>query len=140
MAIFPGAGGTYRLPSVVGLQRARDLILTGRRVKAEEAYFFGLCDRLVEVPDAADGSGKLNAKELGVARERALEAGVQLASQICEGGPIAIRLALRAVNEWQHGLDGSVEGELYKGVVDTRDKHEALAAFREKRKPVFEGR
>jgi len=140
LAILPGAGGTYRLPAAIGLQRARDLVLTGRRVKAPEAYFLGLCDRLVDVPLPKDPAGKFAAEELADARQRCLEAGVDLARQICEGGPIAIRLALQAVNGWEAGLDGSVENKAYEGVVTTRDRDEALAAFREKRKPVFEGR
>jgi methylglutaconyl-CoA hydratase len=140
LAILPGAGGTYRLPAAIGLQRARDLVLTGRRVKAPEAYFLGLCDRLVDGPLPKDPQGKFSAEELAAAREKCLEAGVELARQICEGGPIAVRLALRAVNGWEEGLDGSVENKAYEGVVTTRDRDEALAAFREKRKPVFEGR
>ena len=140
LAIVPGAGGTYRLPAAIGLQRARDLVLTGRRVGAPEAYFLGLCDRLVDGPRPKDPGGRFAAEELRAARERCLEASVELARQICEGGPIAVRLALRAVNEWEEGLDGSVENKAYESVVATRDRDEALAAFREKRKPVFEGR
>src|SRR5277367_419455 len=49
LGIIPGAGGTYRLPAIIGLGRARDLILTGRRVSGAEAYFLGIADRLVEV-------------------------------------------------------------------------------------------
>jgi methylglutaconyl-CoA hydratase len=130
LAILPGAGGTYRLPSLIGLSRARDLILTGRRVKAPEAYFLGLCDRLVQVPEGKEHAGK--------AREMVLEEAVKLAMEICEGGPIAIRQALKAVNGWQGGE--AAENEAYEGVVRTRDRDEALKAFGEKRRPVFEGR
>lgn len=65
LAIIPGAGGTYRLPSVIGVNRARDMILTGRRVTGPEAYFIGLCDRLVEVLPEEEA-------QEGVARERVL--------------------------------------------------------------------
>jgi methylglutaconyl-CoA hydratase len=77
-------------------------------------------------------------KTLGIARERVLEESIELARQICEGGPIAIRQALKAVNEWQ--LGETAENSAYEGVVRTKDRDEALLAFREKRKPVFEGR
>src|ERR1700735_2465861 len=57
LGILPGAGGTYRLPALIGLGRARDLILTGRRVSAAEAYFLGIADRLVEIREG-EGEGK----------------------------------------------------------------------------------
>ncbi|KAF2813662.1 mitochondrial methylglutaconyl-CoA hydratase-like protein, partial [Mytilinidion resinicola] len=130
LGIIPGAGGTYRLPAVIGLSRARDMILTGRRVAASEAYFLGLCDRLVEVQ--AEEAG-----EAGVARKRVLEEAVKLAREICEGGPIAINAALRAVEGCAGGE--AAENEMYEVVVKTKDRDEALVAFREKRKPMFKG-
>lgn len=128
LGILPGAGGTHRLPSIIGLPRARDLILTGRRVAAPEAYFIGICDRLVEIKQG---------EEKG-AMERVLEESISLAMEICEGGPIAIRQALKAVNGWKRGQEA--ENEAYENVVNTDDKREALLAFKEKRKPVFTGR
>lgn len=130
LAILPGAGGTYRLPALIGLSRARDLVLTGRRVMGPEAYFLGLCDRLVEVPPEEASTA--------AAREKVLAAAVQVATEICEGGPIAIRQALRAVNGWQKGAES--ENAAYDVVVRTADRDEALLAFREKRKPMFKGR
>ncbi|KAF2661597.1 ClpP/crotonase [Lophiostoma macrostomum CBS 122681] len=130
LAIIPGAGGTYRLPALIGLSRARDLILTGRRVGGAEAYFLGLCDRLVEV--------KLeDAQQPGVARAKALEEAVKLARDICDGGPIAIKAALAAVEGC--ALGEKAENAAYDVVVKTKDRDEALVAFREKRKPVFKG-
>nr|OQO29091.1 hypothetical protein B0A51_03426 [Rachicladosporium sp. CCFEE 5018] len=131
LAIIPGAGGTYRLPALIGAARARDLILTGRRISGPEAYFFGLCDRLVDVTAE-------EAKAPGVARGKVLEAAVAVATEICEGGPIAITAALQAVNGWQAGEKS--ENEAYKHVLPTEDRMEALRAFGEKRKPVFKGR
>ena len=58
LGIIPGAGGTYRLPALIGLGRARDMILTGRRVTAAEAYFLGIADRLVEVVPKLGNDGK----------------------------------------------------------------------------------
>ncbi|KAJ5095398.1 hypothetical protein NUU61_004754 [Penicillium alfredii] len=131
LAIIPGAGGTYRLPGLIGVPRARDLILTGRRVSGPESYFIGLCDRLVEVlPEEA-------AQE-GVAREKVLRESIKLALDICEGGPIAIRQALRAVQGF--ALGEVAENDAYAGVVETDDRYEALRAFAEKRKPAFRGR
>ncbi|UNI17460.1 Methylglutaconyl-CoA hydratase [Purpureocillium takamizusanense] len=143
LAILPGAGGTYRLPAVVGLARARDLVLTGRRVAAPEAYFIGIADRLVEVvppEDERDAAGAAapdaGAKILQVARRAALSEAVRLAQEICEGGPVAVRAALQAV-AWARP---EKEAEMYQRVVDTEDRNEALKAFQEKRKPVFKGR
>lgn len=115
----------------MGLNRARDLILTGRRVSAAEAYFLGICDRLVEVTEE-------EAKAEGTARDKTLTMAVQLAKDICEGGPVAIKAAMQAVDGCWQGE--KAENAAYELVVNTQDKHEALAAFREKRKPTFKGR
>ncbi|KAL4795536.1 ClpP/crotonase-like domain-containing protein [Aspergillus venezuelensis] len=131
LAIIPGAGGTYRLPQLIGVNRARDLILTGRRVTGPEAYFIGLCDRLVEILPEEE-------KKEGAAREKVLRESIKLAMDICDGGPIAIKQALKAVNGFEGGE--AVENEAYDGVVDTDDRREALIAFAEKRKPAFRGR
>lgn len=124
-------GGTYRLPALIGTARARDMILTGRRVSGPEAYFMGLTDRLVEVNEE-------EAKAPGVARGKVLGQAVALANDICEGGPVAIRAALQAVNGWRAGEES--ENKAYEIVLPTADRTEALTAFGEKRKPMFKGR
>lgn len=106
-------------------------MLTGRRVGGAEAYFMGLCDRLVEVGDE-EGMRE------GIARERVLEAAVELARGICEGGPVAVREAVGAVGGGRGGE--AVENRAYERVVGTEDRGEALRAFKEKRRPVFKGR
>ncbi|KAK4992983.1 hypothetical protein LTR50_000689 [Elasticomyces elasticus] len=131
LAIVPGAGGTYRLPALIGLSHARDMILTGRRVSGPEAYFLGLCDRLVEV-------GEDERKAEGVARKKVVDVGVGLAREICEGGPVAVRAALQAVEGWREGEKS--ENAAYESVMGTEDRIEALRAFGEKRKPHFKGR
>lgn len=133
LAIIPGAGGTYRLTRLVGASHARDLILTGRRVGAPEAYFLGIADRLVEVLPEDDSAVPI----ASTARRAALSEAVRLAQEICEGGPVAVRAALAAVGE---DACEERENEAYKRVLNTEDRDEALAAFREKRKPAFKGR
>ena len=63
---------------------------------------------------------------------------VEMARTICEGGPVAIRAAMQAVDGWEQGE--SSENEAYELVLPTEDRKEALKAFGEKRKPVFMGR
>jgi len=152
LGILPGAGGTYRLPALIGIPRARDLVLTGRRVAAPEAYFLGLADRLVEVLPEEEAEGdkdqgtqqqeaekkkkKSGQRLLERARRSVLSEAVRLAQEICEGGPVAVRAALQAVQRPAE----EVENAMYERVVATEDRNEALRAFGEKRKPVFKGR
>ncbi|AOW07551.1 ClpP/crotonase-like domain-containing protein [Yarrowia lipolytica] len=115
LAILPGAGGTKRLPKLIGYSRALDLVLTGRRVKADEALHLGIANRT---------------------GENALETALEMAKLICEGGPIAINAAKMAVR----GQSKEWEIAAYNKVVNSEDKFEALSAFKEKRKPIFKGR
>lgn len=131
LGIIPGAGGTYRLPRLIGVSRARDMILTGRRVSGPEAYFMGLCDRLVEITPEEE-------KQEGTAREKVLKVSLDLARDLCEGGPIALAQAMKAVNGWQRGEEA--ENEAYEVVLKSDDRLEALKAFAEKRKPAFKGK
>lgn len=100
-----------------------DMVLTGRRVGAAEAMMMGLVNRVVDVEGEGEGREKVIGAAVGVARE------------ICEGGPVAVGAALKAVK----GMSEKVENGAYEVVVGTRDRDEALRAFREKRKPVFRG-
>lgn len=126
LGIIPGAGGTYRLPRLIGASRAKDLIFTGRRVGAMEALELGLANRVVEVAEEEEGEGM----------EEVTRAAVELAEEICMGGPVGLRMGKRAIE----GGCEEAENRAYEGVVATEDRDEALRAFREKRKPVFKGR
>ena len=124
LAIIPGAGGTQRLPRLIGPARAKRWIFSARMHAADEALADGVADRVVP------------AAELD---ERALE----LAREIAANGPLAIRLAKRAIDQGADlPLDKAqeLEWECYQGTLDTEDRVEALRAFAEKRKPDFKGR
>lgn len=139
LGIIPGAGGTVRLRELIGRTKAAEMILTGRRVNAREAYRLGICERLVVGDAEEDGRGEV-VKEGKEEREKIIQAAVKMAEEICEGGPVAIAAALRAVGgggvEWQKGW---MEDQMYEKVVGTRDRDEALLAFQQKRKPSFTG-
>ena len=124
LAIIPGGGGTQRLPRLIGRGKAKELIFTGRRVDAREALQIGLVNQICENEDLHDESRKM-------------------AAMICEAGPIAIEQAKYAIN---YGLETDlhtglgIESNAYWVTIPTEDRLEGLAAFREKRKPVYKGK
>ncbi|MBW7883584.1 MAG: enoyl-CoA hydratase/isomerase family protein [Caldilineaceae bacterium] len=124
LGIIPGAGGTQRLTRAVGKSVAMDMILTGRRITAQEALQFGLVSRIL--PDAAF-------------LDRALE----LANEIAGKAPVALRVAKEAVN---HALEMSLaegvllERRLFNLLFATEDQKEGMAAFVEKRPATWKGR
>ena len=123
LGIIPGGGGTVRLPRAIGVARAKELILTGRRVGASEALAMGLVSRVARP---------------GTLREVALE----LAGLVARNAPVSIRQAKRAIDGGLHlDLDAALshENRMYQDCLGTRDRVEALRAFAEKRKPVFTG-
>ncbi len=124
LAIIPGAGGTQRLPRLVGKGKAKELIFTGRRLDAAQALAIGLVNQVCAAADLPD-----------VCRT--------LAAEIREAGPIAVAQAKYAIN---HGMETdlatglAIESAAYWVTIPTEDRLEGLAAFREKRKPVYKGR
>ena len=124
LAVTPGAGGTQRLPRVVGPARARELILTGRVIGAEEAARIGLVHEVV-----ADGE----------ARHRA----DQIAAEIAARGPLAVREAKRLIDvasdaELDVGLAAELEASVR--IFETEDMLEGARAFFAKRDPDYRGR
>jgi enoyl-CoA hydratase/carnithine racemase len=124
LAIIPGAGGTQRLPRLVGRGKAKELIFTGRQVDAKEALEIGLVNKICEPAELISECKKM-------------------AAMICETGPIAIEQAKYAIN---YGLEAdlntglAIESNAYWVTIPTEDRLEGLAAFREKRKPVYKGK
>ncbi len=124
LGIIPGAGGTQRLTRAVGKYRAMEIILTGRRVTAEEAKAIGL---VAQVYPAATW----------------LDDAKALARTIAEKPPIAVRLAIEAIDLAQNStLDAGLEFErkAFYLLFATEDKKEGVEAFVAKRKPVFRGK
>jgi enoyl-CoA hydratase/carnithine racemase len=124
LAIIPGAGGTQRLPRLVGKGKAKELIFTGRRVDAREAQAIGLVNSVCPA-------------------ERLLDDCFSMAAQICEAGPIAVQQAKYAINygmetDLHTGL--AIESNAYWVTIPSEDRLEGLTAFREKRKPIYKGK
>jgi enoyl-CoA hydratase/carnithine racemase len=122
-AVIPGAGGTQRLPRLIGKGRAKELILTGRQIGAAEALRIGLVNRVVP-------------------HSELMAASMELAGQILENGPIAVRQAKLAIDQGC-GTDLAtgllVETAAYEATIPTRDRQEGFTAFCEKRRPVYTG-
>lgn len=124
LGIIPGDGGTQRLPRLVGLGRAMEMILTGDFIDAQEAYRIGLVNKV------------LSAEEL-------MDKTMELAQKIASRPPLAIRYAKEAVNRSQEGDAASgysLESYLHALTCTTEDKQEGVAAFLEKRKGNFKGK
>jgi enoyl-CoA hydratase/carnithine racemase len=125
LGIIPGAGGTQRLGRIVGEARAKELILLGRRIDAREALAWGLVNRVS--PDGSD----------------VVDDAVAWIEPIASGAPVAQAAALEAIDRsFDTTLEVGLELEKvsYDKVLVSEDRREALAAFAEKRKPLFRGR
>lgn len=124
LGAIPGAGGTQRLPRLIGLALAKQLIFTGNFITGEEAYRIGLVNAVVP-------------------QEECLNKAIEFANEISERAPLAVQAAKRCINislkvDLESGLD--YETECTKFLVGSEDHHEGFSSFREKRKPVWKGR
>lgn len=123
IGIFPGAGGPVRLPRLVGPGKARELIFSGRRIDAAEALACGLVERVVPVADFA-------------------AAVAELAGQIRDAAPLAVRAAKRAMDQAADAplATALAQTEALRRPLDaTADYAEGLAAFAARRPPRFTG-
>ena len=124
LGIMPGAGGTQSLPRAVGERRAKEIILTGHPFSAQEAYEWGMVNRLC-------APGKV------------VEDALETARRVADNAPISVRQAKHAIH---YGLQMDLasgmmlEIEAYNRMVPTEDRREGIASFNEKRKPRFTGR
>ena len=124
IGVIPGGGGTVRLARVIGLGRARDLVLTARRVEAEEALQIGLANRI-----SAAGDSVSTALAIG--------------NEIAANAPVAVAAAKASLEDaWDLALDAALERERehYEKALRSEDRLEGLAAFAEKRPPRWKGR
>ena len=124
LAIIPGAGGTQRLPRLIGETKALELILTARRLSAIEALEYGLLTKVV-------------------APENLVKETAKFADAMLANGPVALQQAKFAIKQGmntdlQTGL--AIERKAYEFTIPTEDRIEALTAFSEKRKPEFKGK
>lgn len=124
LGIMPGAGGTQRLPRLIGEGRAKELILLGRRIGAARALEIGLVHAVVPRAGLRDAVDALLTELAGCA-------------------PLSVSLAKQAI---ERGMDTTlyeglvIERQLYDATVLTQDRNEGLAAFAERRPPVFQGK
>ncbi|WP_203362401.1 enoyl-CoA hydratase [Bacillus sp. REN10] len=124
LAIIPGAGGTQRLPRLIGLGRAKELIFTAKRLTGDQAEQIGLVEYSVQPTDV-------------------LEWSLNLAKQMVKNAPLALIQAKTAINNgMQVGLATGLEIEklAYNSLIPTEDRLEGLRAFAEKRPPIYQGK
>ena len=124
LGLIPGWGATQRLSRILGLARAKELVLLGDRIKADEALRIGLVHKVVPL-------------------DRLYEEAEALAQRLAAGPPVALRVAKRSMNEGSQlplmeGL--RMEAEAFGALAETEDLVEGISAFFERRKPEFQGK
>ena len=124
LGIIPGAGGTQRLPRVIGLGKAKELIYSAKRLTAEEAEAIGILEYVVS-------------------REKLLDKALEIASSMAKNAPLALIQAKIAID---HGIEVDlstglkIEALAYNELIPTEDRLEGLRAFAEKRSPQYKGK
>lgn len=124
IGVIPGGGGTQRLTRAVGKSKAMEMILSDRRLSAEEAKTLGLVSRVVP-------------------KEACVEEAKKVAAEIATKSPVAIKLAKMAINKaFEMGLSDGLdfERELFYMLFASEDAKEGMKAFMDKRKPEFKGK
>jgi enoyl-CoA hydratase len=124
IGVIPGGGGTQRLTRAVGKSKAMEMILSDRRLSAEEAKTLGLVSRVVP-------------------KEACVEEAKKLAAEIAAKSPVAIKLAKMSINKaFEMGLSDGLdfERELFYMLFSSEDAKEGMHAFMDKRKPEFRGK
>ena len=122
LGIFPGAGGTQRLPRLIGISRAKEMIFRGKLLKADQALQYGIFNEIAE---------------------DSVEAALKLAAKLSKGAPLALKHAKECIHSaFSMDLDAGIalEARAWSGLYSTHDQKEGMEAFLEKRKPVFTGR
>jgi enoyl-CoA hydratase len=122
LGIIPGAGGTQRLPRLIGAARAKRMIFTGAAVKGETALEYGLVDSLADNP---------------------LEEAMQLAAGLAGKAPVALKAAkecIAAADDTDMKTGVAFEAATWAGLFATSDQKEGMRAFTEKRKAIFTGK
>ena len=124
VGIVPGGGGTQLLARKIGVARAKELIFTGRRITAEEAFDTGLVARVVERAALESSTG-------------------ELADELCRSSPVGVQEAKRAIDRGtevplEQGLE--LEDLAWRKAVASQDRREGIAAFNGKRDPEWKGR
>ncbi|MBD1371305.1 enoyl-CoA hydratase [Hazenella sp. IB182357] len=124
LGIIPGAGGTQRLPRLIGKTKAKEMIFTAQKMQATEALACGLVNQVVK-------------------RSELEEIAYQMAEQIKENAPLALKAAKFAIDlgmETNLSTGLALETKAYETLIPTEDRLEGLQAFKEKRKPQYRGR
>ena len=119
LGITAGFGGTQRLPRIIGLGKAKELLYTTTKIKADEAYRIGLVNYVYP-------------------QEQLMDEAIKLAEKIARNAPIAVRATKKAVNDgMQVDIDQAIaiEAKLFGSCFETEDQKNAMTAFLEKRKP-----
>ncbi len=132
LGIIPGAGGTQRLPRLIGKSKAKEMIFTGSPLSAKEGFQYGLINKLVvEKPDSSD-----------TFHTPMIQSVTAWAKEIAEAAPLSLEQAKWAIDT---GFDKSLseglalETKSYLRLINTKDRIEGLSAFAEKRKPNYTG-